>query len=44
MLSDMDRMQLWKKNLYIAGKELCWENEQVRIIEIFRKAGLHIES
>jgi len=40
MFSDMDRMQLWKKNLHIAGEELCWENEQGRIIEIFRKAGL----
>jgi glycosyltransferase involved in cell wall biosynthesis len=44
MFSDMDRMQLWKKNLHIAGKELCWENEQGRIIEIFRKAGLFRES
>ncbi|MCK4630047.1 MAG: glycosyltransferase [Bacteroidales bacterium] len=40
MFSDMDRMQLWKKNLHIAGEELCWENEQGKIIEIFRKAGL----
>ena len=40
MFLDMDRMQLWKKNLQIAGEELCWEVEQERIIEIFRKAGL----
>jgi glycosyltransferase involved in cell wall biosynthesis len=44
MFSDMDRMQLWKKNLHIAGEELCWENEQGKIIEIFRKAGLHKEN
>jgi len=43
MLSDMDRMQLWKKNLHKAREELCWENEQGRIIEIFRKAGLQRE-
>ena len=40
MFLDTDRMQLWKKNLQIAGEELCWEVEQERIIEIFRKAGL----
>jgi len=40
MFSDPDRMQLWKNNLQKAGEELCWENEQVKIIEIFRKAGL----
>jgi len=40
MLSDMDRMQFWKKNLHKAREELCWENEQGKIIEIFRKAGL----
>ena len=40
MFLDIDRMQLWKKNLQIAGEELCWEVEQERIIEIFRKAGL----
>jgi len=39
----MDRMQLWKKNLHKAREELCWENEQGRIIEIFRKAGLQRE-
>ena len=40
MFLDTDRMQLWKKNLQIAGEELCWEVEQERIIEIFRKAGV----
>ncbi|MCH7657716.1 MAG: glycosyltransferase [Bacteroidetes bacterium] len=44
MLSDMERMQLWKKNLHKAREELCWENEQGKIMEIFRKAGLPIES
>jgi len=43
MLSDMDRMQLWKKNLRKAREELCWENEQGKITEIFRKAGLQKE-
>ena len=43
MLSDMDRMQLWKKNLHKAREELCWENEQGKITEIFRKAGLQKE-
>lgn len=39
MFSDSDRIHLWKKNLHKAGEELCWGNEESKVIEIFKTAG-----
>ena len=36
MLSDAKSTEEWKKNLKIAASELCWENEEKKLIEIFR--------
>lgn len=44
MFSDSDRIHLWKKNLQKAGEELCWENEEEKVIAIFRRAGFGREN
>lgn len=36
-LNDADSMALWKKNLTVAAQELCWENEEKTLLEIYRK-------
>jgi glycosyltransferase involved in cell wall biosynthesis len=40
ILSNKIVLNTWKENLKIASKELCWENEKGKIIQVFKKAGL----
>jgi glycosyltransferase involved in cell wall biosynthesis len=40
MMSDEEKRMTWKKNLNIAAKELCWENEKGKLVDIYREAGL----
>ena len=40
MMNDEEKRMIWKKNLIIAAKELCWENEKEKLLEIYRHAGL----
>ena len=35
-LSDMGRIALWKQGLAEAAKDLCWENEQQTLIEVYK--------
>ena len=35
-LSDTARREQWKQNLVIAAQDLCWENEEQRLLEIYR--------
>ena len=35
-----NRYQKWKENTIIAAKELCWENEEKILINIYSKLGL----
>ena len=37
MLADENRLKIWKENLNFAASELCWENEEKKLIEIFEK-------
>jgi glycosyltransferase involved in cell wall biosynthesis len=39
MLGDKKRRMEWKKNLKHAAEELCWENEEVKLVEIFTRIG-----
>jgi len=43
MLDSEDKRREWKKNLEQAAEELCWENEEGKLIEIFENAGLTFE-
>ena len=43
MLDSEDKRREWKKNLEKAAEELCWENEERKLIEIFENAGLTFE-
>jgi glycosyltransferase involved in cell wall biosynthesis len=38
MLSDQSQLLTWKSNLEIAARELCWENEESRLLDLFSKA------
>jgi len=40
MLDSEDKRREWKRNLEQAAEELCWENEEKKLIEIFESAGL----
>ena len=40
MLDSEDKRREWKRNLEKAAEELCWENEEGKLIEIFENAGL----
>ncbi|MQY79134.1 MAG: hypothetical protein GH151_08070 [Bacteroidetes bacterium] len=44
MLDSEDKRREWKKNLEQAAEELCWENEEGKLIEIFENAGLTFEN
>ena len=37
MLADENRIKIWKENLNFAASELCWENEEKKLIAIFEK-------
>ena len=34
-LMDKDRIAVWKQNLSVAAQELCWENEERKLLEIY---------
>ena len=36
VLFDVEKNTLWKQNLKIAAKELCWENEEVNLRQIYQ--------
>ncbi len=42
LLFDEVKRACWKLGLEQAAKELCWENEEFRVIEIFKRAGLGV--
>jgi hypothetical protein len=42
LLFDKEKRAYWKKGLELAAKELCWENEERRLLEIFSSAGLKV--
>ena len=35
-LSDKDRLAVWKQHLAVAAQDLCWENEERKLLEIYR--------
>ncbi len=44
MLDSEDKRREWKKNLEQAAEELCWENEEKKLIEVLESAGLTFEN
>jgi glycosyltransferase involved in cell wall biosynthesis len=38
MLHDPEKRASWKTNLKAAAKELCWENEEEKLMDIYRNA------
>ena len=38
MLTDTKEREKWKSNLRKASEELCWENEETKLIQIYRTA------
>jgi len=36
MVSDDTQLALWKENLKFAASELCWENEEKKLFDIFK--------
>ncbi|MBW8050861.1 MAG: glycosyltransferase family 4 protein [Cytophagales bacterium] len=36
MLANEERIKTWKKNLKIAAKELCWENEEKELLKVYK--------
>jgi glycosyltransferase involved in cell wall biosynthesis len=37
MLTDHSQRQVWKSNLEIAAKELCWENEEHALLDLYQR-------
>jgi glycosyltransferase involved in cell wall biosynthesis len=37
MLIDKDQINLWRENLAKAAGELCWENEEKKLLKIYEK-------
>jgi Glycosyl transferases group 1. len=35
-LSDEARKAQWKQNLQVAAQDLCWENEEQKLLEIYK--------
>ena len=35
-LSDEKRIAVWKQHLTIAARDLCWENEEQKLLEVYR--------
>lgn len=35
-LSDAERTERWKRNMAVAAQDLCWENEERKLLEIYR--------
>jgi glycosyltransferase involved in cell wall biosynthesis len=40
LLFDEEKRAFWKHGLEKAAMDLCWENEELRVIEIFKRAGM----
>lgn len=39
MLNNPDQYEIWKENLSFAAEELCWENEEKKLIQIYSTFG-----
>jgi glycosyltransferase involved in cell wall biosynthesis len=39
MLHDPEKRSAWKSKLELAAKELCWENEEEKLLNIYRSAS-----
>ena len=35
MIGNQEERKIWKQNLKEAAKELCWENEEKKLLEIY---------
>jgi hypothetical protein len=35
MLEDQDQYEIWKEKLRFASQELCWENEEQKLTQIY---------
>ena len=42
LLFNEEKRAIWKKGLERAANELCWENEENRLLSIYKRAGLII--
>jgi glycosyltransferase involved in cell wall biosynthesis len=38
-----NRYTKWKENTFIAAKELCWENEEKVLVQVYSQTGLKFE-
>jgi len=37
MLSNVEKQQEWKQNAKLARKEFCWQNEELKLIEVYKQ-------